>query len=110
MEVINAHPRIGANKTQLSALSYREQGYAQQTAQAKEEEEAVERLQKLNAEYEAKFGFKFVVFVNGRSKSALIPVIQDRMKRSAKEELETGLTDMMLIARDRLRKLSSSAL
>ena len=64
VEVINAHPRIGAPKQTLSALSYQEQGYAQDSvseAARKELERVLAELADLNAQYEARFGFKFVV-------------------------------------------------
>eukprot|EP00744_Colponema_vietnamica_P018793 GILI01026540.1.p1 GENE.GILI01026540.1~~GILI01026540.1.p1 ORF type:complete len:181 (-),score=36.18 GILI01026540.1:51-593(-) len=107
IEVINAHPRIGAPAANLSALSYKEQGlHLQQTDREKEEQQRVlAELAQLNDAYEAKFGFKFVVFVNGRPRSAIIPIIRERMERSAEEELETGLSEMTAIARDRLKKL-----
>jgi len=97
--VINAHPRIGLNPAQLSSLSKKEQG-SQNT------EEIFEELRKLNSEYEGKFGFKFVVFVNGRQKSEIIPVLRERLKSAREVELELGLSEMMAIAKDRLKKLN----
>jgi 2-oxo-4-hydroxy-4-carboxy-5-ureidoimidazoline decarboxylase len=104
IEVINAHPRLGANQKTLSEMSYKEQGYDKQP---KADDEVVnEQLNELNDAYENKFGFKFVCFVNGRPRSALIPVMEDRLAlASAEQELFTGLGEMMAIARDRLRKL-----
>jgi len=112
IEVINAHPRIGAkpSESELSALSYLEQGLAGENKNHSQSEkqklEAVyEQLGRLNTDYEQKFGFKFVVFVNGRSKAQIVPVIEERLHNSKEQELETGLRDMLLIAEDRLKKL-----
>jgi OHCU decarboxylase len=91
--VLSAHPRIGANSATLSAASLREQGAA---AAADSE------LAELNARYEQKFGFRFVVFVNRRPKSEIVKVLLERLQRSRDEELATGLHDMFNIARDRL--------
>ncbi|KAI8816095.1 Oxo-4-hydroxy-4-carboxy-5-ureidoimidazoline decarboxylase [Fimicolochytrium jonesii] len=105
--VINAHPRIGEKKTNLSAMSLKEQGYTSATAQQPNEEDpqVMARLKELNNKYEAKYGFKFVVFVNGRSKEEIVPVMEQRLKDGTKErEMETGLRDMVSIARDRLGK------
>ncbi|TPX59850.1 2-oxo-4-hydroxy-4-carboxy-5-ureidoimidazoline decarboxylase [Spizellomyces sp. 'palustris'] len=105
--VINAHPRIGEPKGNLSALSYKEQGYA--VGNQEEDPEVMARLRKLNREYEEKFGFRFVVFVNGRSKKEIVPVLESRLYEGTRDgELETGLRNMIAIARDRLRKLSSA--
>ncbi|KAJ8651804.1 hypothetical protein O0I10_012625 [Lichtheimia ornata] len=106
LEVINAHPRIGASKANLSAMSLKEQGYNdRQNALSKEDEEINATLARLNEEYEKKYGFKFVVFVAGRPRKEIIPVIQERLASNNREkELITGMTDMMLIAKDRLNK------
>ena len=101
--VINAHPRIGENAERVraqSAASFKEQGYERDDTPA----EAFARLARLNEKYEAKFGFRFVVFVNGRPKVALIPVLEARLKCSRAEELETALADIVAIAEDRLKK------
>ncbi|TPX46519.1 2-oxo-4-hydroxy-4-carboxy-5-ureidoimidazoline decarboxylase [Synchytrium endobioticum] len=111
IQVINAHPRIGASKATLSALSYAEQGYASQPPSAPlgkplSEDEAVNTiLAELNKTYENQFGFKFVVFVAGRPRKQIIPVMEGRLNNQADQELETGLSEMMAIARDRLTKL-----
>ena len=108
--VVNAHPRIGESAAvvrETSALSYREQGYA---AEAAIPPDVLERtyadLARLNAEYEATFGFRFLVFVNGRPKAAILEVLRERSKRPRDQELLTALHEMLAIARDRLRKLS----
>lgn len=49
LEVINAHPRIGASKANLSAMSLKEQGYSdRQNALSKEDEEINATLARLN--------------------------------------------------------------
>jgi hypothetical protein len=58
----------------------------------------------LNQVYEEKFGFRFVVFVNQRSRAELLPVIQERLGRTREEELETGLEELVRIAEDRWRR------
>ncbi|RUS15939.1 Oxo-4-hydroxy-4-carboxy-5-ureidoimidazoline decarboxylase [Endogone sp. FLAS-F59071] len=105
IEIINAHPRIGENPAKLSALSLKEQGYEERTI-LPEEREVNETLARLNEAYEMRYGFKFVVFVAGRSRTEIIKVVEQRLTTDdPQDELITGLTDMMSIARDRLRKL-----
>ena len=107
--VVNAHPRIGAPAAavrETSALSYREQGYEAEAGMAPDEVARVyAELARLNAEYEAKFGFTFLVFVNGRPKAAILDVLKERILNPREQELRTALHDMLAIARDRLRKL-----
>jgi 2-oxo-4-hydroxy-4-carboxy--5-ureidoimidazoline (OHCU) decarboxylase len=98
--VIEAHPRIGADPRQVSAESFREQGYDRDTTPP----EVHLRLARLNEEYEQKFGFRFVVFVNGRSKEALVPVLEARLRGTRDEERRTALGEIVAIAADRLRR------
>jgi 2-oxo-4-hydroxy-4-carboxy--5-ureidoimidazoline (OHCU) decarboxylase len=91
-EVLDAHPAIGA-KENLSARSAAEQG----TDEAPE-------LDELNHRYEERFGFRFVVFVNGRPKSEIAAVLRTRMERTREEELTTALDELCAIAEDRWRR------
>ena len=65
------------------------------------EPEVLEELARLNEEYERRFGFEFVVFVNGRTRADLLPVLRERLEHSRAEELEAGLRALCSIARDR---------
>jgi 2-oxo-4-hydroxy-4-carboxy--5-ureidoimidazoline (OHCU) decarboxylase len=100
--VINAHPRIGEQPERVraqSALSFKEQGYDRDDTPP----EVLLRLAHLNEEYEQKFGFRFVVFVNRRPKAALVPVLEARLRGSRSEERNTALEEMLAIAADRLK-------
>jgi 2-oxo-4-hydroxy-4-carboxy-5-ureidoimidazoline decarboxylase len=103
IEVVNAHPRIGERPDRLSTLSYREQGYDRDHAD--EPQDVYTALSELNRAYEERFGFRFLVFVNKRAKSAIVAVLRDRLNNARDEELQTALRDMFLIARDRLSAL-----
>ena len=98
--VINAHPRIGERADKVSVASFREQGYDRDTTPA----EVLRRLATLNEEYEAKFGFRFVVFVNRRSKEAIVPLLEARLRGSRDEERRTALREILAIAEDRLKR------
>jgi len=98
--VINAHPRIGERPDKVSVASFREQGYDRDATPA----EVLRRLATLNEEYEAKFGFRFVVFVNRRSKEAIVPLLEARLRGSRDEERRTALREILAIAEDRLKR------
>jgi 2-oxo-4-hydroxy-4-carboxy--5-ureidoimidazoline (OHCU) decarboxylase len=93
-EVLDAHPAIGAKK--LSARSAAEQGTDEDPA-------VLEELARLNAEYEERHGFRFVVFVNRRPKHEILEVLRSRIGRSTDEELDTALAELVAIAEDRWR-------
>ena len=97
--VLDAHPRIGADPASLSALSRREQGGGADVAILRE-------LAAMNVDYERRFGFRFVVFVGGRSKAEIVPVFRERLGRTREDELATGIDEFLAITRDRLRRIA----
>jgi len=95
LEALNAHPPIGA--TTLSPRSAAEQGGGGDPA-------VLTELAYQNQVYEEKFGFRFVVFVNRRSKAEILDVLRERLERTREEELDTALEELVAIAEDRWRR------
>jgi 2-oxo-4-hydroxy-4-carboxy--5-ureidoimidazoline (OHCU) decarboxylase len=95
--VLDAHPRIGADAASLSLRSRREQGASADAA-------TLSQLAELNDAYEKKFGFRFVVFVAGRSKQEIVPVLRARLANARDTELKTGLDEFLAISLDRLER------
>ena len=93
-EVLDAHPAIGGTPT--STRSAREQGTDDDPA-------VLAELAELNRAYEERFGFRFVVFVNGRPRREIVPVLRERLERARAEELETGVDELVQIAVSRGR-------
>ena len=96
VEVLAAHPAIG----QGSGLSQR--SAAEQGADA--DPEVLAELARLNAEYEARHGFRFVVFVNRRPKAEILEVLRVRIDNPTAVELETALGELVAIATDRWQR------
>src|SRR5262249_32036297 len=95
LELLDAHPRIGAPPGTVSALSFREQGYDREQA------EAIEALAPLNEAYEERFGFRYVIFVAGRPRPEIVPRLRAALEGDEEAELERGLRDVVAIARAR---------
>ncbi|HYI74040.1 MAG TPA: 2-oxo-4-hydroxy-4-carboxy-5-ureidoimidazoline decarboxylase [Gaiellaceae bacterium] len=93
LEALNAHPAIG-QRAGLSAHSAAEQG-------AEADAAVLDELERLNMAYEDRFGFRFVVFVNGRPKAEILEVLRGRIENTKEEELDTGCRELVAIARDR---------
>jgi OHCU decarboxylase len=98
IELINAHPRLGAPPASVSAASFREQGYDRETTAA------IADLARLNADYEARNGFRFVTFVNRRPKAAVLEELRERIERPREEELRRATRELVAIARDRWQR------
>ena len=95
-EILDAHPAIG-QRAGLSARSAAEQGEDTDPA-------VLEALARLNAAYEERHGFRFVVFVNRRAKAEILEVLRDRIDKPTDVELETALGELVAIAEDRWRQ------
>jgi 2-oxo-4-hydroxy-4-carboxy--5-ureidoimidazoline (OHCU) decarboxylase len=93
-EILDAHPAIGATAT--SERSRREQGTDDDPA-------VLAELAELNRAYEEKFGFRFVVFVNGRRRREIVPILRERLERTREEELATGVDELVQISVNRWR-------
>jgi 2-oxo-4-hydroxy-4-carboxy--5-ureidoimidazoline (OHCU) decarboxylase len=109
IELIDAHPRLGAPPASVSALSFVEQGYDRQAADrtATDAEAEAERrrlaveLDRLNAAYEARFGFRYCVFVAGRPRAALLPGFEAALSAERAAEIDRALGAVVDIAQDR---------
>jgi 2-oxo-4-hydroxy-4-carboxy--5-ureidoimidazoline (OHCU) decarboxylase len=87
-EALAAHPRIGERSPE----------------QHGDDPAVLAELAELNAAYEEKFGFRFVVFVNRRSRAEIVPVLRERLGHTRAEELETGVDELIAIANDRWQR------
>ena len=82
---------------ELSARSRAEQGTDDDPA-------VLAELAELNRAYEERFGFRFVVFVNGRPRREIVPILRERLERTREQELETGVDELVQIAIDRWQR------
>ena len=85
LEALATHPRIGERSAE----------------QHGDDPEVLAELAALNRAYEEKFGFRFIVFVNRRSRAELVPVLRERLERTPEQELETAFDELLAIAKDR---------
>jgi 2-oxo-4-hydroxy-4-carboxy-5-ureidoimidazoline decarboxylase len=103
LELIDGHPRIGAVPSSVSLNSFREQGYEHDPGTV----ELQARLDHLNDQYESRFGFRFVIFVNGRSRAAVAELMEMRLDAAPEQERARALSDVFAIARHRLAQLGN---
>jgi len=107
LELVDAHPRLGAPASSVSALSFVEQGYDREAvghaaAEAERERARVAaELGRLNVAYEARFGFRYCVFVAGRPRADLLPGLEVALVADRALELARALDAVVDIAADR---------
>lgn len=114
VELVDAHPRLGAPPALVSKLSFGEQGYDRDLAAtvaadaARERDRLATELERLNREYESTFGFRYCVFVAGRTRSELLPDMRGALARERDSELHRALDAVVDIAIDRHRALTEA--
>lgn len=107
-ELVNAHPRIGGRPATMSPLSRGEQGLDERRS-PNPGADLQHHLDSLNEQYEARFGFRFVTFVAGRSRAEIVPILEAALSGDRDAELARATTDTVRIAADRLATLRSRA-
>jgi 2-oxo-4-hydroxy-4-carboxy-5-ureidoimidazoline decarboxylase len=111
IELVDAHPRLGAPPATVSVLSFREQGFhldAEDPADVAVQQgrrRVASELDRLNAAYEARFGFRYCVFVAGRSRPALLLEMAMTLSADRDTELHRALDAVVDIAIARLEIL-----
>lgn len=107
LELIDAHPRLGASPDTLSSSSHREQGYAGAARPPDERPDSVAAdLTRLNDAYEAHFGFRYCVFVAGRPQLELIPDMERALGAAHDAEIARAIDAVVDIAHDRYERLT----
>jgi 2-oxo-4-hydroxy-4-carboxy--5-ureidoimidazoline (OHCU) decarboxylase len=109
VELIDAHPRLGAPPAAVSPMSYVEQGYDRGAGTLDEPTTLAAELERLNDAYEARHGFRYCVFVAGRSRASLLPEMAAALEADRTAELHRALDAVVDIAIDRHAKLSATA-
>ena len=98
LEAFAAHPRIGERSA--SAWSQQEQAAALNAS-----ESVQDKLARGNREYEAKFGFIFIVFATGKTPAEILTLFEQRMKNDRITEIANAANEQRHITRNRLQKL-----
>ena len=104
IELIDAHPRLGAPPGTVSQMSYVEQGYDRGTGTPVD---VATELERLNDAYERRHGFRYCVFVAGRPREALLPDMAAAIDADRTAELHRALDAVVDIAIDRHGKLTA---
>jgi 2-oxo-4-hydroxy-4-carboxy-5-ureidoimidazoline decarboxylase len=103
--LIDAHPELAgkaAAQGELTADSTREQAGAGLNACSPDQLAAIRRL---NQAYRQRFGWPFIVAVNGMSRQEILAAMARRLERTAEEEFAETLAQILRIAGFRLEGL-----
>ena len=98
LEAFVAHPRIG-ERSRTRWSSEEQGGVASAPAATRA------RLDAANREYEARFGFIFIVCATGKGADEMLASVDERLTHSREHELRVAAEEQRKITRVRLAKL-----
>ncbi len=107
LEAFAHHPRIGETRSsqpgQGQAWSSREQSrVAEATAPVRQE------LERVNQDYEARYGYRYIVCASGRSAEELLSLARERLRHEPEDELRVAAGEQLRITLLRLDRLLST--
>lgn len=106
LKLLRAHPELAgkaAVRNELTAESTGEQAGAGLDQCTPEE---FERFLTLNEEYNARFGFPFIMAVKGYHRTEILQAFEERVRNDPETEFRTALDQVNRIARLRLHALA----
>lgn len=101
LALIRAHPEL-ASRARMADASIKEQSGAGLDQCSPEEFGAFQRL---NAAYNAKFGFPFIVAVKGLTRGDILAAFESRLANDIETEFQTAIAQIHRIAAFRLADL-----
>jgi 2-oxo-4-hydroxy-4-carboxy-5-ureidoimidazoline decarboxylase len=106
-EALTHHPRIGADLGELRRRYADTAGWAsgEQAGVRAADEATLVALRDGNVEYEARFGYIFVVCATGKSASEMLALLRARLGNDPDAELAIAAAEQAKITRLRLEKL-----
>lgn len=98
LEAFASHPKIGAKADEAWSA-------AEQSGVASSSSDLLARLEEANREYEARFGFIFIVCATGKSADEMLDLLQRRLDNDPLIEVRVAADEQRKITRLRLAKL-----
>lgn len=105
LALLRAHPELGGREARTGLLTRSSE--AEQSSASLDELSPIDlaRMNRLNAEYRAKFRFPFIIAVRKHTKEAIFSELERRLVNDADTEIRACLNQVYDIARIRLEAL-----
>jgi OHCU decarboxylase len=105
LEAFRAHPKIGESKAEKETGAEARAGAQGEQSRARDaSDETRAALAEANREYEARFGFIFIVCATGKSAEEMLALLRERLNNDAEAELRVAADEQWRITELRLRK------
>jgi len=107
LEAFAHHPRLGADPARLRERFAPENAWStqEQSGVARADDATLEALRAGNADYEARFGFVFLVCATGKGGREVLALLEQRIGNDPETELGVAAAELAKITRLRLEKV-----
>ncbi len=105
LKIIRAHPDL-ADKTKISLLNIDSRTEQSRAGLDQCSEKEFIEFKNLNNEYKKKFGFPFILAVEGKNKAEILNKFKKRILNSADDEFKEAISQVCKIANLRLNKIN----
>jgi len=105
-EAFNHHPKIGdVNSLKEKFANTANWASGEQSSVRQAPQQTLEELAKGNRDYEAKFGYIFIVCATGKSAGEMLQILKTRLPNSKEAEIKLAAAEQAKITKLRLEKL-----
>ena len=105
LKIIKAHPDL-ADKTKISLLNIDSRTEQNRAGLNQCSEKEFREFKNLNNEYKKKFGFPFILAVEGKNKAEILNKFKKRILNSTDDEFKEAISQVCKIANLRLNKIN----
>jgi OHCU decarboxylase len=105
LKIIRAHPDL-ADKTKISLLNIDSRTEQSRARLNQCSEKEFREFKNLNNEYKKKFGFPFILAIEGKNKAEILNKFKKRILNSADDEFKEAISQVCKIANLRLNKIN----
>jgi OHCU decarboxylase len=109
LEAFRSHPKIGEQKAAaVTAVEAQKWSADEQSGIRDSAQQTLAELDRLNQEYEKKFGYIFIVCASGKSSEEMLAFLRERLNNDPEDELRIAAGEQAKITELRLKKLLAS--
>jgi 2-oxo-4-hydroxy-4-carboxy-5-ureidoimidazoline decarboxylase len=104
LEAFDSHPRIGERKVPHPVARSAAWSAEEQSSTSYASQPVLEELASLNAVYEQRFGFTYIVCASGKTAGQMLAILKRRLENSRDRELAEAAEEQRQILQIRLGK------
>lgn len=109
LALLNAHPELAGQAARTGEITAESRGEQGRAGLDQLSEAEMARFDRLNRDYRARFGFPFIIAVQGRSRAEILQAFEHRSSGEPRTEAAVALGQVAEIGRLRLAQLVREA-